>query len=100
MPENAGTFRIVGIVRDAKFAGWGLRRQRVRCSTSRSPRTSTTPNPLCSSIELQSHFIGGLMLVTNTPAGTLEPLAHSRPRRGGSQPDYQQRHGLCATRSN
>ena len=23
MPENAGTFRIVGIVRDAKFAGWG-----------------------------------------------------------------------------
>ena len=24
MPENAGTFRIVGVVRDAKFAGWGL----------------------------------------------------------------------------
>ena len=24
LPENAGTFRIVGIVRDAKFAGWGL----------------------------------------------------------------------------
>ncbi len=23
MPENAGTYRIVGIVRDAKFAGWG-----------------------------------------------------------------------------
>ena len=26
LPENAGTFRIVGIVRDAKFAGWGLNR--------------------------------------------------------------------------
>ena len=26
MPENAGTYRIVGIVRDAKFAGWGLDR--------------------------------------------------------------------------
>ena len=24
LPENAGTFRIVGIVRDAKFAGFGL----------------------------------------------------------------------------
>ncbi len=24
MPENAGTFRIVGVVRDAKFAGFGL----------------------------------------------------------------------------
>ena len=23
-PENVGTFRIVGIVKDAKFAGWGL----------------------------------------------------------------------------
>ncbi|MGH9664213.1 MAG: FtsX-like permease family protein, partial [Bryobacteraceae bacterium] len=26
LPENAGTFRIVGIVRDAKFAGFALRR--------------------------------------------------------------------------
>ena len=24
LPENAGTFRIVGVVRDAKFAGFGL----------------------------------------------------------------------------
>ena len=24
LPENAATFRIVGVVRDAKFAGWGL----------------------------------------------------------------------------
>ena len=26
LPENAGTFRIVGVVRDAKFAGWALDR--------------------------------------------------------------------------
>src|SRR5207244_2290035 len=26
LPENTGTFRIAGIVRDAKFAGWGLDR--------------------------------------------------------------------------
>jgi len=26
LPEYAGTFRIVGVVRDAKFAGWGLNR--------------------------------------------------------------------------
>ena len=24
LPENAGTFRIVGVVGDAKFAGWAL----------------------------------------------------------------------------
>jgi ABC-type antimicrobial peptide transport system permease subunit len=27
-------------------------------------------------IELRSHFIGGIMLVTGTPPGTLEPLLH------------------------
>ena len=26
LPENVGTFRIVGVVRDAKFAGFGLNR--------------------------------------------------------------------------
>ena len=26
LPQNAGTFRIVGVVRDAKFAGWALDR--------------------------------------------------------------------------
>src|SRR5208282_5594951 len=26
LPQYSGTFRIVGIVRDAKFAGWGLHR--------------------------------------------------------------------------
>jgi hypothetical protein len=26
LPENVGTFRIVGVVRDAKFAGWSLNR--------------------------------------------------------------------------
>ena len=41
-PENAGTFRIVGIVRDAKFAGSPSTSRRVRCSTCRSRRTWTT----------------------------------------------------------
>jgi ABC-type antimicrobial peptide transport system permease subunit len=31
-------------------------------------------DPLMKRIELQSHFIGGLMLVTNASPGTLEPL--------------------------
>jgi ABC-type antimicrobial peptide transport system permease subunit len=33
-------------------------------------------NDLMKTIELRSHFIGGIMLVTSTPSGTLEPLLH------------------------
>ncbi|MEI9972587.1 MAG: ABC transporter permease [Ignavibacteriota bacterium] len=40
-PEDASTFRIVGVVRDAKFAGWGLNAQRDRCSTRRWRSMST-----------------------------------------------------------
>jgi ABC-type antimicrobial peptide transport system permease subunit len=31
-------------------------------------------NPLMKRLETQSHFMGGLLLVTNTPTGTLEPI--------------------------
>ena len=41
LPENVGTFHIVGIVRDAKFAGFELIGRRGRCSTCRWRRTST-----------------------------------------------------------
>ncbi len=74
MPENAGTFRIVGIVHDAKFAGFALR-QPAR-PMFYVPLAQNVPyrDPLMRRIELQSHFVTGLMLVTNIPPGTLEPL--------------------------
>ncbi len=74
LPENAGTFRIVGIVRDAKFAGFALHRPARPMFYVPLAQNVPYPNPLMARIELQSHFIGGLMLVTNTPPGTLEPL--------------------------
>jgi hypothetical protein len=42
MPEHVNTFRIVGVVRDAKFAGSRSIVRPTRCSTCRSPRPSTT----------------------------------------------------------
>ena len=42
LPENVNTYRIVGIVRDAKFAGFHSIARRGRCSTCRSRRPSTT----------------------------------------------------------
>jgi predicted permease len=74
LPENASTFRIVGVVRDAKFAGFGLNRPARAMFFVPLAQTVNYPNPLIARIELQSHFIGGIMLVTDSPAGALEPV--------------------------
>ena len=74
LPENAGTFRIVGIARDAKFAGWGLSRPARPMFYVPLAQNVEYKNDVMKRIELRSHFISGIMLVTNVPPGTLEPL--------------------------
>jgi hypothetical protein len=74
LQQNAGTFRIVGIVRDAKFAGFALRRPARPMFYVPLAQHVPYKDSLMKRVELQSHFIGGLMLVTNAPPGTLEPL--------------------------
>jgi predicted permease len=73
VPELAGTFRIVGVVADAKFAGWGLDRPARPMFYVPLAQNVNYDNDLMKKLELRSHFIGGIMLVTNTPTGTLEP---------------------------
>ena len=73
LPEYVGTFRIVGVVRDAKFAGWGLNRPARPMFYVPLAQTAEYKDELMKKIELRSHFIGGIMLVTNTPTGVLEP---------------------------
>jgi predicted permease len=73
LPENVGTYRIVGIVRDAKFAGGGLDRPARPMFYVALAQTVDYKNALMKRLETQSHFVGGLLLVTNTPPGTLEP---------------------------
>jgi predicted permease len=74
LPENAGTFRIVGVVRDAKFAGWGLNRPAFPMFYVPLAQNVNYKQDLMQYFELRSHFIGGIMLVTNTPTGALEPM--------------------------
>jgi predicted permease len=74
MPENAGTFRIVGVVRDAKFAGWGLDKPARPMFYVPLAQNVDYKQPMMQAIELRSHFIGGIMLVTSVPPGALEPL--------------------------
>jgi predicted permease len=74
-PENAATFRIVGVVRDAKFAGWGLNRPAFPMFFVPLAQNVAYPNgDMLQRVELRSHFINGLMLTTNTSPGALEPV--------------------------
>ena len=76
-PENAGTFRIVGIVPDAKFAGFALSRPARPMFYVPLTQTVDYRDPLMKRVELESHFIGGLMLVTNLSPGVVEPTVKS-----------------------
>jgi ABC-type antimicrobial peptide transport system permease subunit len=61
-------------VRDAKFAGGGLSRPARPMFFVPLAQTVDYKSALMARIELQSHFIRGIMLVTDTPPGVLEPL--------------------------
>ena len=74
LPENSGTYRIVGVVRDAKFAGWGLSRPARPMFYVPLAQSVDYKNDLMKKTEVRSHFIGGIMLVTNVAPGRLEPL--------------------------
>jgi predicted permease len=74
VPELDKTFRIVGVVGDAKFAGFQLDKPARPMFFVPLAQAADYQNDLMKSIDLRSHFIGAIMLVTNTPTGTLEPL--------------------------
>jgi predicted permease len=74
-PEDASTFRIVGVVRDAKFAGFGLSRPaRPMFFVPLAQNVEYQNGDIMQRVELRSHFIGGIMLTTNIPPGALEPV--------------------------
>jgi predicted permease len=74
LPENVNTFRIVGVVGDAKFAGFQLNRPARAMFFVPLAQTVKYANPLMQRVETASHYVGGILLVTNTAPGTLEPL--------------------------
>ena len=74
MPQNAATFTIVGVVHDAKFAGWGLSRPARPMFYVPLAQTVDYHDEIMKRLELRSHFIGGIMLLTNLSPGALEPL--------------------------
>ena len=73
VPENVNTYRIVGIVRDAKFAGFALDQPARPMFYVALAQRVDYQHPLMKRIELQSHFARGILLVSDLPPGTLEP---------------------------
>ncbi|HZR23866.1 MAG TPA: ABC transporter permease [Vicinamibacterales bacterium] len=73
LPEYARTFRIVGIVGDAKFAGFQL--DRPARPMFYVPLAQTVPykDVNMMRIETESHFVRAVMLVTTAAPGVLEP---------------------------
>jgi predicted permease len=74
LPENVDTFRIVGVVRDAKFAGFALSRPARPMFYVPLAQNVDYKSDLMKRIEVQSHFIRGIMLVTRESPGALEPV--------------------------
>ena len=69
------SFRIVGIVKDAKFAGFALSRPaRPMFYVPLAQNVDYGTDALMSRIELSSHFVRGITLETDMPPGVLEPL--------------------------
>jgi predicted permease len=71
-PELAGTFSIVGVVRDAKFAGWGLSQPARPMFYVPLAQNVNYSNEMMKKLEMRTHFIGGILLVTNLSPGALE----------------------------
>jgi predicted permease len=74
LPENARTFRIVGIVHDAKFAGFALDRPARPMLYVPLAQNVDYKQDMMKRLELGSHFVQGILLVSNTPTGALEPV--------------------------
>jgi ABC-type antimicrobial peptide transport system permease subunit len=65
----------VGVVRDAKFAGFGMSRPaRPMFFVPLPQNVAYQDGDIMQRVELRSHFIGGIMLTTNMPPGALEPV--------------------------
>jgi predicted permease len=72
LPENVNSYRIVGVVRDAKFAGFALERPARPMFYVSLNQTIEYANPLMQRLETSSHYAGGILLVTTAPTGMLE----------------------------
>jgi predicted permease len=73
LPENVNSFRIVGVVGDARFASFQLDRPARPMFFVPLAQTVNYANDMMKRVETASHYVGGLLLVTDSSPGGLEP---------------------------
>jgi hypothetical protein len=74
LPENVKTYRIVGVVADARFAGFQLNRPARSMFFVPLTQAVDYQNPVMRRVETSSHYARALMLRTSMSPGALEPL--------------------------
>jgi predicted permease len=84
LPEHVNTFRIVGVVADPRFQSFQLDQPVQPIFFVPLAQTVRYTNEMMRRVETASHYVGGILLVTNTPPGVLESqvaraLAESDP---------------------
>ncbi len=74
LPENAGTYRIVGVVADPRFTPFELNRPQRPMFYVVQAQSVPYTHPLLARLEASTHYAGGVLLVSDLPIGTLQPL--------------------------
>ncbi|HVW84209.1 MAG TPA: ABC transporter permease [Bryobacteraceae bacterium] len=74
LPQFSKMYRIIGVVRDAKFAGFALGRPARPMFYVPLAQMVTYNNEMMDGLERNSHSVRAAMLVTRIPPGTLEPI--------------------------
>ncbi len=73
LPENVNHFRIVGVIADARFQSFQTDRPVRPMFYVPLPQRVTYGNPMMERVQTGSMYVGGLLLVTNTAPGAIEP---------------------------
>ena len=73
LPENVNSFRIVGVIADPRFQSYQIDRPVRPMFFVPLAQTVKYANEMMRRVETASHYVGGVLLVTNTPPGPLEP---------------------------
>jgi predicted permease len=72
LPENVNSFRIVGVVGDARFQSFQLDRPARPMFFVPLAQSVNYASEMMKRVETASHYVGGLLLVTNESPGALE----------------------------
>ena len=73
LPENVNSFRIVGVIRDPRFRSFQLDQPTQPMFFVPLAQTVPYANEMMKRVETASHYVGGLLLVSDAAPGALEP---------------------------